>query len=424
MARNDLLLRGGTLIDGRGGPEVVGDVAIVGGRVAAAGAHVTVPRSLPVRDVTGRFVVPGLIDTHVHAASDAEMEVYLRNGVTSIRYAGTAPGVVDDLRRRVQRGLPAPRIHSCGPMIDGVPPGYPDLSVTVDEPSVAGDVARSVLAGGADSLLLVQRVDLACARAIVEVGQAAEVPVFGQTWRIRGDEAAAIGFDQLDNTSRVLVSTLLTDAELLDVRSNAERIARWRQAWATLDELGTAEIRAAMVEHGVAYCPTLVRALWAAGISPCTMADLDEDADAAVFSDQQRTAWTRNIAGYRHGLPPAEVNEWEAAIDHMKAWIGEFAAAGGVVVAGADSNFGGISLHVELELLAGCGLSPSAVLVAATGAAADSLGGCTRAGVLEPGRFGDALVLADDPRRDVRALRRPLHVIVDGELVDTVARRP
>ena len=104
-----------------------------------------------------RFVLPGLIDMHVHqpltlgGLPDYLALLYLRHGVTSVRYTGySSTGAALDLHRaRVAAGvIPGPRIFSCGPIIDGEPPFWETSIVLTDpaqaEPAVAGLAAHKV----------------------------------------------------------------------------------------------------------------------------------------------------------------------------------------------------------------------------------------------------------------------------------------
>ena len=126
-----LLLDGAQLIDGTGGP-VIGDsmVLIDGSRIVYAG-----PRTARFDDdaavrvpLAGKTLIPGLIEAHTHACFDADMLAYVKNGITTIRFAGLDQGDVVKLRERVEQGaLIGPRILSCGPMIDLPPVAYPGM---------------------------------------------------------------------------------------------------------------------------------------------------------------------------------------------------------------------------------------------------------------------------------------------------------
>lgn len=100
-----LLLRGGRVFDGTGGPSAVRDVSVVDGLVAAIGKGLPTPAGARVIDCEGRWVVPGFIDLHTHY--DAEIEVApslsesVRHGVTSVLLGSCslsmAVGTPDDL---------------------------------------------------------------------------------------------------------------------------------------------------------------------------------------------------------------------------------------------------------------------------------------------------------------------------------------
>jgi hypothetical protein len=83
-----------------------------------------VPGTKPM-NASGKTIVPGLIDLHNHSTFDADMRAYLKNGVTSIRFAGLNQDAVVRLRDRIERReVPGPRIFSCGPMLDKTCPFY------------------------------------------------------------------------------------------------------------------------------------------------------------------------------------------------------------------------------------------------------------------------------------------------------------
>lgn len=99
----DLLLKGGHVIDGKNKISAVMDVAIAGGKIAAVAADIPASKAAKVVDVSGLYVVPGLIDMHVHVyagtglrgAYDGDNSVYpdgftFRTGVTTVADAGSS----------------------------------------------------------------------------------------------------------------------------------------------------------------------------------------------------------------------------------------------------------------------------------------------------------------------------------------------
>jgi hypothetical protein len=406
-----------SVFDGRHALPGVHDVVVAGGRiedVAPAGASAR--RELRVVPGEGTWVLPGLIDTHVHSTFPAEMTCYVRNGVTAVRYAGNLPADVEALRLAVGAGdAPAPRIFSCGPMIDGSPPSYPEVSEVAETPAEGRRLARRLLAEGSDSLLAVQQVEADVLAAIIEEGHAGGVPVFGQLWRVDAAEAARVGIDQLDNTSRVFASREVPEEEFARPRPVGERIAVWRRGWATVDADATRGLMEAMVDRGVAYCPTFVRSLWAAGAAPGTEEHLLADPDADLFGEEELDAWRRRLG--RGRIDPEDVGSWSEVLEALYRWIGEFHAMGGTIVAGTDAQYGGILLHEELSQLREAGLDADAALASATGNAGVAVGRGGELGCVRPGAVADLVQTSADPRAEPGTTRRPLLVVIGGAVV-------
>jgi imidazolonepropionase-like amidohydrolase len=124
-------------------------LAIVGGRVLVGGPHgfgaddggqtnvlvegdriarvddAPPPPDARIVDAEGLTLLPGLIELHTHVPSPMAMALFVRQGITAVRFAGTPLGVVAGLRQRVSAGdLPGPRIFSCGPILDEPPSAW------------------------------------------------------------------------------------------------------------------------------------------------------------------------------------------------------------------------------------------------------------------------------------------------------------
>ena len=86
LAMYDLVVRGGTIVDGSGREPVLADVAVNGDRIVAIGTELGEGRE--EIDATGKFVTPGFIDIHTHydgqATWDAEMAPSSWHGVTTV----------------------------------------------------------------------------------------------------------------------------------------------------------------------------------------------------------------------------------------------------------------------------------------------------------------------------------------------------
>lgn len=106
--RYDLLIRGGTVIDGTGAPRVRADVGITAGRIAAVGPDLSAAVAARVLDASGHVVAPGFIDNHAHLVTLEQFphaENFLRQGITTIMaslHSQDQPWPMDEYRRRVR----------------------------------------------------------------------------------------------------------------------------------------------------------------------------------------------------------------------------------------------------------------------------------------------------------------------------------
>lgn len=100
----DLLLQGGTVFDGNGGPPAREDVAIADGQVVARGVDLPADHATQVLDVTGRWVVPGLLDIHTHVDLEVEVDPGLhevvRHGTTTTVMSNCSLGLAFGNQRR------------------------------------------------------------------------------------------------------------------------------------------------------------------------------------------------------------------------------------------------------------------------------------------------------------------------------------
>jgi hypothetical protein len=415
-----LLLHGGTVIDGTGAaPLDHASVLIQGERILRVGPDSSIGQvpGAKAMNVSGKTIVPGLIDLHNHSTFDADMRAYVKNGVTSIRFAGLNQDAVVVLRGRIQRReVPGPRIFSCGPMLDKSPPAYPRWTSPVNSPAEAAATARRLLLDdNVEALLVTQQITPDILRAVVEVAHEFDRPVVGQIWFTDGREAAVLGIDELDNYSRIFASRDYPPERLLAYRSIGERLNLTARGWATIDWSLTEPIMEAMVKHGVSYCPTLVIHQHQVETTDTLQSDRDY---RALFGETEREEWAAFLRYIQGNWSEPDRRDMAAAYDKRVDWIHRFHSKGGTVVVGTDMQFGGIVLHRELRNLEEAGLSRTEVIAAATGRAARELGKAESLGTLQPGKLADILVLNRDPLRDLSALRDITHVIKGGEIVN------
>jgi len=408
------IFHGATLIDGSGdAPVADATVVIEGDRIIHAGPRTTQFNrpDAEIRNVSGKTIIPGLIEAHTHAAFDADMRAYLKNGITSIRFAGLNQADVGRLSQRIaDREIVGPHIYSCGPMIDQAPPAYPEWSATVSGPADAvALVNRLVAEHDLAALIVTQRVTAPVMKAMIDAAHALDKPVVGQIWAIDGEDAASLGIDELHTSSRVYRSRAYPAERLVNYASIPERLAMTSRAWATLDWDLTLPIMERMIERKVKYCGMQVITEYQTGEG---VAELEADADFQnLFGEGERQAFRNFTRRLQGGWSAEDLDYARRANDKRVEWMQRYRKLGGTLLAGTDMQFGGIMLHRELRNLEMLGLSRLEVITAATTENAKALDAGGTFGMVRAGQRADIAVLNSDPLADLGALR-DIHAIM------------
>lgn len=434
-----LLISNGTLIDGAGSPPIENAaVLIADGRIAAAGpaAEVTAhPEAGAAEqlDASGCWIIPGLIDAHIHATflgADA-MPLFLAGGVTTVRDVG---GQLDDLAaisEKLASGLPGPRLVFCGPLIDGDPASLPQnimpILQSTASPAEAAALAEECLARGAGGIKVYFRLPLESMREVVRrVGGRA--PVTGHLGRTLAAEAVEAGVNCLEH---VIVS-VHNDVVPEDRRFDATQVwlndpGFWSgllAGWAEADLGGPGSQRAleSMRERDVTLDPTL-------DVMSTTLGHRHfEPADPNLRYLGRELVETWNH--WRVRVPErfgeqawADASTVERGHAKCAEFVQRYHEIGGRVTAGTDVGavpylVPGFCLHDEMRMLVEAGLSAAAVIKAATLDAAISAGIPDETGSIEAGKAADIVVLEADPLADIRNLSRIRHVVQNGSLID------
>jgi imidazolonepropionase-like amidohydrolase len=399
-------LVGATLFDGSGGPVLPNAVVVVRrGHIESVGtqAGFTLPAKTREVDVTGRWIIPGLIDAHAHVEPWA-LPRYLAWGVTTVRDVhGTLDSVLR-LRNRVNLGAVAgPRMYSAGAMIDGLPTTYPD-AIGANSPRDARKAVDRLVNAGVDLIKVYTRVDPTLLRAILDEAHTFNLRVAGHLGMTDAVTAAKEGIGSIEHLSGVPEASM-ADASSLYAAHYRGFFPGWtafERSWAGLDSAALARVAKELADRQVTMVPTLVLHE--------TFSQLD---DPAVLSDTMLRAvpalaqarWNVSDMVRRAGWTDQDYPAFRAGRPKQDLFLRLFAAAGGRIATGTDASnqllIPGYSEHRELELLVGAGFSPRDALLAATRNGALLLG-VDSLGILAPGKVADLVILTRDPLNDIR----------------------
>jgi imidazolonepropionase-like amidohydrolase len=414
-----LAIVGATLIDGRGGPPRPDSTVVLSrGRIQAVGprTHMAIPVGAQRLDATGKTVLPGLMDLHVHSQAPSDLLLYVKYGVTSIRYAGGFQHQILPLKARVESGeLPGPRIFSCGPVLDGLPVTHPHHGEGLRDAEQARQVARRLIdQERVDALIVTQEVTPEIIAAVVDEADASNIPVTAQVHQVSAYQAVALGVAGLENTARIPEGAAVPDHDVFHYPSIPARLATLLRLWIEADQARLEATLELMAERDVALDPALVSLeIWSRQGEAELLANPDVQRYVPPEQLEYRDAFLSRISGAWTAEEQALVRP---AIERYQRFVKRFREMGGRVVVGTDQPLGALALHRELELLHEAGLSPSEVIFAATRQGGLALRAAPL-GILVAGAPADLIVVDGDPLKNLAVLRRPSEVFVGGRPV-------
>jgi imidazolonepropionase-like amidohydrolase len=351
-------------------------VVLAGGRIESIGSSPP-PAGVRVIDVGDRWVIPGLIDAHVHIASVPQMRAALQSGVTTARSAGVSGYVDVGLRALVKGGhLAGPDLLAAGYHVRTMP--APELFLS--DPDL-GDLMGGVTS--VDGLRRVVRANLA----------------HGVDW-IKVNATERAGTPDTDPRKQ-----MFSAAELEVIVGEAGLKGIPVQAHAHGAEGAHAAVKAGVrsIEHGTFLSDDTLKLMAQMGTFFVPTADIVNDlAEAGGDYD--------DAALQRRG---------QMMLPILTRAIARAQALGVKIAAGSDTAYGPRSVTTlarEVVVLTGAGLTPLEALRAATTRNAELLSREKQIGQLVPGFEADLVVVAGNPLEDIRTVLDPLLVVSNGRV--------
>ncbi|MES2465506.1 MAG: amidohydrolase family protein [Armatimonadota bacterium] len=421
-----LAITGVTLFDGTGATPIPDAVLLVrDGRVAAAGPRrqVAIPDNATVVEAANHWLIPGLIDLHVHLDEDIMPGAFPLFGVTSVRDVGSRLVTLQKLRARAAKGEPMPRLFWMGRNIDQGKPSWSGAVAAKTSGDVPALLAEMQEKQGVDGVKLYVSAREDVAKAVIAEAHRRRMPVTAHLGEMTPERAAQLGIDNLEHISTLFTAQLSRDAAK---KATGTRKSHAGVADIDLDSPPVRRLIETLARRKVAVTPTL-------SVSLMPMAG-EKNADRiyrgwADIPGGWRSYWQDAYWSFLQplGWTTADYRERERANQRFLQMVARLEAAGVPIVAGTDSPapwvLPGAGLIHELELLVQAGLSPKSALLAATGRAAKVLRKTGEVGTLVPGARADFLLLPANPLQDIRALRRLSAVYQNGKALDTAATR-
>ena len=368
-------------------------VATLDGGIAAVAPAGQVEVSGTARriDGRGRFLLPGLIDMHVHVADRTDLGLFLANGVTAVRDLAAMEATFR-FRDQIEAGhMLGPRLYLSTPMLTGK--GFNPLGKALASAAQAREYIRSV----ADKVDVVKvtEMDEALYDAILDEAARHRLPVAAHIPRgFAFDRFLRPGLTSIEHIEEIVSAVLRDNLDSTEVI--AATVAKIRAAGvAVTPNLVTYHTIIAMIDEGDVYLDRSKAEFQ----SPLVRWSAAEHFETWASVDFERAAWMRRAQRL-----------------HVRITLA-LRDAGVPLLLGTDANtvgaIPGFSVHDELDLLVEAGLSRREALQTATVNAARVLG--IRTGVIEMGADADFVLLAGNPLDDLAVLRDPVGVMVNGQ---------
>ena len=426
--KSTLVVRNVALIDMRNDRVQIGMTVIVeGNRITRIGKNIGPPKDARIIDGTGKFLIPGLWDMHVHIFNNTQHagtdnhEIYfpllIANGVTGVRDMWTDAEdqiLVRNWQVDMAAGkLLAPRIAPGSHIIDGSPTDLPNM-LAVSTPEEGRRAVREQKEAGAGFIKVYFRLRPDVYAAIADESKKLGIPFAGHVpFAISAATASNSGQKSIEHLTGILETCSSKEDELRNAK-NLTPPQLTEQLWQTYDEKKCTDLFRLFAKNRTWQLPNAVLHRMFAFRREESFRN---DPRLKYVIREEAEEWSRAPRQPQQFTLETRTQRFQKLLEA----IGSMNKLGVPILAGTDLGnplmFAGFSLHDELELFVRAGLTPFEALQTATVNPAIYLSREKELGTIEKGKLADLILLDANPFDAITNTRRINAVIANGRLL-------
>jgi len=433
-----------TVIDATGTPPQPNSTILIDHeKISAIGpdSSLEIPTGAHVIDATGKFLIPGLADMHIHLMGAGEpagsrefiLPLLIANGITTVRDMGGDVAQLKKLKKEIDSGdQPGPQIFFTGPYLDGNPP-YFQPSIVVVTPAEAAAAVHKLKSEGVDFIKVQSRLKPPAYFAIAEAAHKENIRFVGHVPdSISPAQASDAGQSSIEHLTGILLACSSREDELREQQLNPPphketprqtslRQRAWQQAVLnSYSHEKAQQLYAKLLANHTWQVPTLPLLIELAYLTPAT--DRADDPNLKYIPQNLQKIWKQGRAESLANKTSGDFLLRAKLVEASLKAVGDMHAAGIPMMAGTDSTapnlVPGFALQDSIADFVRAGFTPMEALQAATSKPAEFLNRSNEQGTIAPGHRADLVLLDANPLEDIHNTQKIRAVILKGNYLD------
>ena len=408
-------------------------VLIEKGKIAAIGDELKLPENALIIDGNGKFLIPGLINSHVHIwQSPNDLLLYLANGITQIREMMGTPAHLK-LRKEIEEGkrlgpkmfVASSKVQTFG-AFEGWLKKWTRGNINLTNPNNTESLLQSISDQGYDAIKLGSHLDKENYRALNNAAKKTDIPLIGHL-------SLHVSLKDLWNSNQKELAHIEEIVKALRSEFGKVTIENRKEFLQFVEKRGD-EVADNLLKKDI----TVTSTVWLSNNFVKQKFDLENQLKAVELSyvnpgllegtvlASKALGWLPKVNRYRmpKNLTKEQLarqkNFWSAYAEAHDILVRVLTKKGVKILAGTDTNVPlavpGFSLHDELKTLTRTGMTPSEAILSATAAPSDWMK--IKSGKISPDYRADLVLLNKNPLEKIENTKTINSVIMNGKVFD------